>query len=172
MTLPASPPISMDQVYAEFSAPVGTPLHAFVRGGSYVPNIGANGGVPTAPPVTLHQLCGASAYQPPVISGPNTVAWSGTPGGRVINWHTTSGQSVSGGNPSKTYSWVRISGSAGIVCDVANTLAGDWYGSTGRDFGNPIPPSTISAVWRLTVNDGQTAVTKDVNFVFTDDGTA
>lgn len=63
MALPASPPISMSQVYAEFGG-AGQPLTAFVRGGAYVPNTGANAGVPTAPPIDLLDFLGATASQP------------------------------------------------------------------------------------------------------------
>src|SRR5690606_6481191 len=59
MPLQTSPPISLSDVYAEFAAPAGTPLSAFVRGGAYVPDVPANAGVPTAPPVSLLQLLGA-----------------------------------------------------------------------------------------------------------------
>lgn len=162
----------MDQVIAEFNAPAGTPLHAFVRGGAYVPNIAANSAVPTAPPITLHQLCGASAYQPPVISGPTTVAWDGDPGPVPIHWHTSSRQTVTGGNPSKTYSWVRISGSANINCLEPDTLAGTFDATTPRDFGGGLDASTISALWRLTVRDGTSTVTKNVTFSFTSNATA
>jgi len=169
MTLPANPPISMDQVIDEFNAPVGTPLHAFVRGGAYVPNIAANSGVPTAPPITLHQLCGATAYQALAISGPNEVDWSGYASKPVVFFHTTSHQTVSGGNASKTYSWVRISGSALIYNDSTTTLAGDFYASGGYDpgTGEAPPPITAIAVWRLTVKDGTSTVTKDITFKFT-----
>ena len=61
MALPASPPLSMSQVYAEFGG-AGQPLTAFVRGGAYVPDTPTNAGVPTAPPINLLQLLGASAY--------------------------------------------------------------------------------------------------------------
>lgn len=167
MTLPANPPISMAQVRAEFGAPANTPLHAFVRGGAYVPNIAANSGVPTAAPITLHQLCGASAYQPPVITGPTEVDWFGYASRPVTYFHTTSKQTVSGGNPSKTYSWVRISGSANIYNGSTNTLAGAFYASGGYDPGTgEIPPTSSSATWRLTVRDGTSTVTKDILFHF------
>lgn len=63
MALPASPPISMAQIYAEFGG-AGQPLTAFVRGGAYVPNTGTNAGVPTAPPIDLLDFLSASASQP------------------------------------------------------------------------------------------------------------
>lgn len=81
MALPASPPISMSQVYAEFGG-AGQPLTAFVRGGAYVPNTGTNAGVPTAPPISLQQLLGAAATIPTTINISNhTVDGTGFVGG-------------------------------------------------------------------------------------------
>lgn len=51
----------MLELYAEFAAPLGTPLTSLVRGGAYVPDSPANAGVPTAPPIGLLQFIGASA---------------------------------------------------------------------------------------------------------------
>lgn len=61
MTLPASGNLSLSQVRAEFGAPGTTALGAFLRGGAWVPNTGANAGVPTALPISLRSLLGASA---------------------------------------------------------------------------------------------------------------
>ncbi|HWB38413.1 MAG TPA: hypothetical protein VHA75_20545, partial [Rugosimonospora sp.] len=70
MAVPANPKLS--DVYTEFGAPAGTRLTAFVRGGAWVPNTAANAGVPTAPPISLSQLAGATRYTPITISGPTT----------------------------------------------------------------------------------------------------
>lgn len=51
MAVPANPKLS--DVCTEFLAPATTPLSSFVRGGSWVPNTGANAGVPTALPLLL-----------------------------------------------------------------------------------------------------------------------
>lgn len=59
MTLPVAKPISLTQIVAEFNAPAGTPLSAFVRGGAYVPDTVQNAGVPTAKPIALSDLLGA-----------------------------------------------------------------------------------------------------------------
>lgn len=61
MALPASPPISLLQVCAEFGAPAGTPLTSFLRGGAWVPNTPANAAVPAALPINILQLLGASS---------------------------------------------------------------------------------------------------------------
>ena len=60
MTLQLVKPISLSDVYAEFSAPNGTALGAFVRGGSFVDDHPENSGVPTSKPISLSQLLGAS----------------------------------------------------------------------------------------------------------------
>ncbi len=60
MTLPTEKPISLAQVRAEFGAPLGTALGAFVRGGAWVPDVPQNSGVPTAKPISLGNLLGAT----------------------------------------------------------------------------------------------------------------
>ena len=60
MTLQAVPPISLTDVYAEYSAPLGTPLSAFLRNGAWVPDTPTNAGVPTVLPITLLDLLGSS----------------------------------------------------------------------------------------------------------------
>jgi len=57
MAVPANP--TLLQVCAEFGAPAGTPLSAFVRGGVWVPNSPQNANVPTGLPIALSQLAGA-----------------------------------------------------------------------------------------------------------------
>lgn len=169
MTLPSSPPISMDQVLAEFGAPAGTPLHAFVRGGAYVPNITSNSSVPTAPPITLHQLCGASAYQSPVISGPTLVNFYGAQANPTRNYTVLSGQSVTGGNGITSISWVRISGSAGIGCLTPTTVNCTFQANGGLPRGTD---TEYTAVWRLTVKDHTSTVTKDLTVHFIAPSTA
>lgn len=61
MALPASPPIDLLAILAEFGAPAGTSLTAMVRGGAYVPNTPANAGIPTAAPIDVLDFLGASA---------------------------------------------------------------------------------------------------------------
>ena len=70
MPLPTDPPIGLREVQAEFSAPLTAPLSDFVRGGTYVPDTGTNAGVPTAKPIALRNLLGASDQDiglPPVL---------------------------------------------------------------------------------------------------------
>lgn len=65
MTLPASGNLSMSAILAEFGAPPGTPLTAFLRGGAWVPNTPINVGVPTSLPISIRNLLGASATPAP-----------------------------------------------------------------------------------------------------------
>ena len=62
MTLQTTKPISMADIEAEFSAPSGTPLSAFVAGGAFVPpgTTGVGGPVPTAKPISMTDLLGTS----------------------------------------------------------------------------------------------------------------
>lgn len=53
MTLPASPPITMAQICAEYVVAGTTPLNSFVRGGGIVPNTAQNAAVPTTLPISM-----------------------------------------------------------------------------------------------------------------------
>lgn len=166
------PPVSLAAVRAEFGAPAGTPLSAFVRGGTWVPDIAQNAGVPTTPPIRLAQLAGAVKYQPMTISGPNPVTWIGPttpkPPRKV---YTSSQQTVTGGNPAKSYNWTYLSGGNDIMCDAPTTLNGSFWAYGAIEIGvDPPPETTSNAVWRLTVSDGTSSVSSDVTFSFTTGG--
>ena len=62
MTLQLVRPISLADVRAEYGAPLGTALGAFVRGGAFVPDTAGNAGVPTVKPISLGDLLGSSAF--------------------------------------------------------------------------------------------------------------
>ncbi len=62
MTLQLVRPISLADVRAEYGAPFGTSLGAFVRGGAFVPDSPGNVGVPTAKPIALGDLLGSSDF--------------------------------------------------------------------------------------------------------------
>ena len=69
MTLQADGPISMRDVTNEFFAPARTPLTEFVRGGTFVPDVGTgfpNEDVPTIPPIALTDLYSATRNPNPV----------------------------------------------------------------------------------------------------------
>lgn len=169
MTLPATPPITLEQVCAEFLAPIGTPLNAFVRGGAYVPNTAQNAGVPTAPPIVLNQLCNAVRYVPMSLSGPTAISWDGSAAKPPRKFYTDSGQVVSGGNDSKTYSWAYLNGSQSIYCDAPSTLAASFW-AYGGYLQTTTPTVTNKANWRLTINDGTAVITRDYLLTFTSYG--
>jgi hypothetical protein len=151
VTLPSSPPLSLAQVRAEFGAPAGTPLHAFVRGGAWVPNVAANNNVPTAPPIRLAQLCGATKQPPFVVSGPSSVYQSSPPNGSMM--YLGSGFTYSGGDGSPSFQWVQLSGSTLIYCDQPNSILGYFRSQATTSKAG----SDRQAVWRLTATDaGQT----------------
>lgn len=61
MALPTSPPISLNQIKAEFGATGARSLTEFYRGGAFVPNIPANSGVPTSGAISILDFLGAIA---------------------------------------------------------------------------------------------------------------
>ncbi len=64
MTLPLTLPLSLSDLETEFSAPLGTPLSEFVKGGTYVPDNSENINVPTALPLSITDFFGAAATVP------------------------------------------------------------------------------------------------------------
>ena len=157
-------PPSLSAVYAEFGAPAGTPLSAFVRGGAWVPNIAANSNVPTSLPIRLSQLAGAVKYVPISINGPTTASIGSIPVARPpLHMSVSPSYSVSGGNASKSISWAKVSGSAGLTIDNTGSL-NPTFTATGY-VGNPPTnggEEITSETWRLTVSDGTSSSTRDL----------
>lgn len=160
MTLPATPPITLAQVRAEFVAPAATPLHAFVRGGAWVPDNATNAGVPSAAPIALHQLCGAANYTPisNVTANPNPSSASRTLIGRdqpqIVDVSGSIAISATGGNGNYSYLTTFVSGTAMNVLN-GNTANPSIDANCARN-------QTISAVYRFTVSDGTSSLHVDV----------
>lgn len=155
MAVPSNPKLS--DVYAEFAAPAGTNLSAFVRGGAYVPNISANNAVPTSPPISLSQMAGSVKYIPISLGGPTSAQGEvfGTPTTQTVFSDAVT-ITVSGGNPGPSISWARISGDATMsMVFPTNSLGQQWSASVNTN-------SSKSAVYRITVSDGVSSATRDV----------
>ena len=102
MALPTSPPISLNDIKAEFGATGSRSLTAFYRGGSFVPNIPANSGVPTSGSISLLDFLGASnlvmpTWGPGIVrtaatspaSASATVTLYSSTGGTIPAWNDT-----------------------------------------------------------------------------------
>lgn len=116
MALPTSPPISLNQIKAEFGATGTRSLTQFYRGGTFVPNTSANSNVPTSGSISLLDFLGASARVNlgGSISSINVENTQGpTPPGPIsVELFGTSTASPTDGSGSYTYRWSIISGSA------------------------------------------------------------
>lgn len=157
MALPASPPITMAQVRAEFGGTVGvTKLSAYVRGGSFVPNIAANSGVPTSVPIRLNQLCGATSYYAVAAPASAYGSRSGTAGTATTGSVTVT---VTGSGGTVTRSWTRVSGDAAI--SISSTTAGTVTWSASMSAVN----NYRTATWKCTVTDTVKGVTVTNNVV-------
>lgn len=160
MPLPASPPITMAQVRAEFGGTAGvTKLAAYVRGGAYVPNTGTNAGVPTSVPIRLNQLCGASALVLAASASPTSVygAYVPPPAGTHTATSTSTTCTVTGSAGSLTYNWNRVSGDATTVANSS--------GSSSTTFSASVNAvnNLRSSVWRCTVTDSVLGVVQSNN---------
>jgi hypothetical protein len=111
MALPTSGNLSLSQVRAEFGAPTTTPLSAFLRGGAWVPDTPANAGVPTALPINLRSLLGASALITHSVQAPQITGFSISP----TQAQGSSTAVVSDGIGPFTFAWVWLSGGGGIT---------------------------------------------------------
>lgn len=162
MALPSSGPISLLQIYAEYGAPIGTPLTAMVRGGAYVPNTAPNMGIPTSPPINLQHFYGGSG------SSPFSALKSGDAVGSIfITEPPTAPASVTvtsnvvdiicgGGTGSYTCAWSHLSGSTAIGTPGANVFSTSFSGDVPKN-------STLSAVKRCAASDGVTTINVDVS---------
>jgi hypothetical protein len=145
----------MESVYTEFGAPQGTPLSAFVRGGTYVPNTSANANVPTALPIPLSQLAGAVKYvNVGVTVSPTTVGNAGL--SPLITPSCTA--TATGGNGSYTYQWSYVSGDTAHITlnSGQGTPTANWkvIGVNGNSW---------SATWKCTVSDGTSSASANVD---------
>jgi hypothetical protein len=149
-----SNPATMSSVYSTFSAPANTHLSAFLRGGSYVPNISANSNVPTALPIKLSQLAGATNYVNVGASvSPTSVSGAGLSPLTTASCTATG----SGGNASYTYTWAYVSGNtANITLNSGQGTATANWKVTGVNGNN------WSAVWKCTISDGTTSASANV----------
>jgi hypothetical protein len=171
MALPTSGNLSLSQVRTEFGAPSTAPLSAFVRGGAYVPNTAANAAVPTAPPIKLRDLLGASATPPLSASksGDATGLYSCTesppgvasscPTSPTVTTNSVTVTASGGAGAGPSYAWTRISGDVFTV--TSPTSASTTFSiaiARIRD-----GEAVRNAVYRCTVTRGTETATVDVN---------
>lgn len=72
MALPNSGIITLEDIQAEFGGPTNPiSLQNYYRGGSYVPNVAANNGIPTSGVIGLQDFYGAMAGIPVAITAAN-----------------------------------------------------------------------------------------------------
>lgn len=157
MTLPATPPITMAQVRAEFGGTAGvTKLSAYVRGGAYVPNIAANSSVPTSVPIRLNQLCGATSYY--AVAAPASLYKDRNTAG-VVTTTPNCVVTVTGSAGSITRSWTRVSGSTAITISSSTGSSVTWSASVSA------VNNYYTATWKCTVTDTVKGVTVTNNVV-------
>lgn len=152
MTLQGSKPIALTDIEAEFGAPSGTPLSAFVRGGAWVPDSAANANVPTSPPIKLTDFLGAEAVSIK-LTGQTLSAFALSPGTATVSvtFHNN-GQfaSVGTGGHSPADEWLNdqqaaVGNDYEVRCQVQS---GD--GPQGGPATNVFHPITGPLTWQLT----------------------
>lgn len=146
-------PLSLREVINFFGA--GDSLADFRRGAGIVPNIPENSGVPTGFPISLRQLLGvydAPSYTPISVTA-NHVTESGT----FAPVTGSSTRTVSGGDGSYTTLWTLVSGEA--LLSGANTGSSASFSTSSM--------GTHTAVYRVTVNDGISSDSFDINVSLT-----
>lgn len=68
MPLPSTPPISSNDIQAEFGGSAPFVITDYYRGGGLVPNTSANSGVPTSGSISILDFLGASSVIPVVLT--------------------------------------------------------------------------------------------------------
>lgn len=156
VSVSVSSPPSLSKIIAEFNGPHN--LGAYRRGGAYVPNTALNSAISTsASALRISQFVGAARYVPMNASAPNVSGSHNVQGGtfNVGSAHCA----VSGGNPSKSYSWARRSGYSFTV-EGAST-------ATALFKAPAIASGTFSGVYRCTVSDGYATTYTDITVTWT-----
>lgn len=125
MTLPASPPITLQQIQDEFLAPRGTSLTSFYRGGAYVPNSPANAGVPTSGSIGTLGFLGATR-QSVAIANASVTAVAVSPADSTATYTLNSNgliQSTRNGGTTTDGTWL-LGGTASAFYVVATLQSG------------------------------------------------
>lgn len=155
-----SNPASMSSVYAEFGAPAGTGLSAFLRGGAYVPNgPAANAGVPTALPIALSQLAGAVKYNFTASASPASVGGARATAGTAFTNATTC--STSGALGTVTYTW-SVATTSGNAISVTSINSNTTTFSAPVSAANPTSTGTATCTAHDTAT-GANAVSNSVS---------
>lgn len=147
MSVPSSGAVSLSDIRGEFDAPAGTPLHDFVRGGRWVPDISANSGVPTSAPVSIDDLRGATAYVDLSVSAHDSSI--AVPPSKGSYSSTPNSPTVSNGSPPYTYTLTHVSGASfGVTRPNDHSAV---FSVTNVSY-QPYPTQT--GTYRWTVSDG------------------
>lgn len=153
MACPSSYPITLADVRAEFGGAVGTSLGAYVRGGAYVPNIGANASVPTSVPITLGNMLGSTAAVYGATLSPTYLSKVRVGTGIVDSNPCTT--TVTGSAGSLTYLWTKVSGGAITINNATSAT------TTFR--ANFISLGSRTAYFKCTVTDSILGTTSTSN---------
>ena len=157
-TVPTGLPLSMSTVRTALGGTAGTTqLSAYVRGGAFVGNFAPNLGVPTAVPITLSQLQGAST----TASYSASASPSSVIGSRITSGVATTSPScaviVTGGGGTKTYSWTRASG------DTSTSISSSTSASVTWNRNCTVATVQYTSVWSCTVTDTVSGTTTTNN---------
>ncbi len=161
MPLPSSGPINLAMLRQFYGGAAPDSIFEYYRGGAYVPNTGANSGVPASGAISLFNFYGQGGGGG---GGGLSVSNSGANGSVFQNEPAPATRSVgasgtvfaSGGSGSYTCTWSHISGSTAIPTPGANVFSPSFSATVPKnDF--------LTAVKRCTVSDGvNTPVSTDM----------
>lgn len=161
MALQTSPPISLNNIKAEFGATGTRSITEFYRGGAFVPNTPQNSKVPTSGTISLLDFLGASREVPLAgsissiivesIQGPSL-----PPPPDRVDLYGTSTATVSGGSGNYTYSWSITSGTAKVF--------GSSTGPTFTIYDTVVTNTYSRGNIRCVISDGKTSITRDTTY--------
>lgn len=156
MPLPASPPITSEMIRQQYGGGLPFRLQDYYRGGSRVPNTGANSNIPTGGAISFLSFLGQGAGGG---GGGLAASNSGAIGSVLQSEPAPASRSISangnvfasGGTGSYTCTWSHLSGSTSITTPGANNFSPSFSATVFKN-------TTLSAVKQCTVSDGVNSV--------------
>lgn len=160
MALPSTGPITAQMIMQQYGGGSPFRISEYYRGGSRVPNTGANAAVPTAGAITLGNFRGQGGSGGGSLAASNSGAvgsvFQNEPAPPTRSVSASGNVFASGGTGSYTCSWSHISGSTAIPTPGVNVFAPSFTATVTKG----VP---LTAVKRCTVNDGVNSTSTDMS---------
>lgn len=143
MTLPATGPISLSQIQAEFGGASPISMSEYYRGGPNVPAVSTTTNIPASGAISFDQFHGEADTTPTLSVSINPTSAYGFGTGTPSTNNVTA--SVSGGTAPYTYAWSYVSGDTFTTSNPTSATT-HWSKSVGIN-------DIFTGVYKCTVTD-------------------